>query len=336
MTSIRVLGAFAVVVGIAIVVGIVQLQRRRAWAARLPALVSAAVARLGAESTTFGVNGVRLHAVVAGPVDGPLAVLLHGFPECWYSWRHQIPLLVSLGYRVVAPDQRGYALSDKPRGLRRYRFALLTADVRALIEASGRRRALVIGHDWGGAVAWQLAMDHAECVERLVILDAPHPVAFKRELRTNFRQILRIWYMALFQLPWLPELLLGFAPRLTARFFFRFEAVQKGAFDEGDLDLMAASLAQRGALTTMLAWYRAAVWFPPKAAPEPIVAPTLLLWAENDPALGIELTEGLEPWVPNLHRRIIARCGHWVQNEAPDEVASELRRWLEPRAQARS
>src|SRR5262249_22187334 len=143
-------------------------------------------------------NGLAFHYVEAG--TGPLVVLLHGFPEFWYAWRHQIPALAGAGYYVVAPDLRGYNESDKPLGVRNYRIELLVQDVVALIEHTGVRRAVVVGHDWGGVIAWQLAMDHPERVDRLVILNAPHPAAFLRELRRP-TQLLRSAYMLFFQLP---------------------------------------------------------------------------------------------------------------------------------------
>src|SRR5262245_58570023 len=151
------------------------------------------------------VNSVRLHYAEAG--EGPLVVLLHGFPEFWYSWRHQIKGLAAAGFRVIAPDLRGYNESDKPPGIASYRLELLTQDIVELIQHAGEKRAHVVGHDWGGGIAWWLAMQNPQVVERLVILNAPHPVAFFRELRRP-AQLLKSWYMFFFQLPWLPEVML--------------------------------------------------------------------------------------------------------------------------------
>ena len=281
-----------------------------------------------AESVFLAVGQVRLHAVVAGPQDGPLALLLHGFPECWYSWRHQVPALVRAGYRVVVPDQRGYNLSDKPAGVASYQIDHLTGDVLGLIRALGRERARVVGHDWGGFVAWRLAMDHPQVVERLVVMNAPHPVAFARALAADWSQRLKSWYMAAFQVPWLPEALLGLSSLGTARLFFRGTAVRRSAFSETDLEVMAAALAQPGALKAMIHWYRAAFRYRPAQRVRPIEAPTLLLWAEDDVALGKGLTYGLERWVPALEIHYIPNCGHWVQNEAPDEVNGQLLAFL--------
>jgi len=300
--------------------------RRLALARRVDHITRRAVHNLDvpADSHLVSVGDLELHAVVAGPEEGPLALLLHGFPECWYSWRHQIPVLARAGYRFVVPDQRGYNLSEKPRGVGSYQIDHLTADSLGLIGALGHERATVIAHDWGGAVAWRLAMDYPRAVERLVILNAPHPVAFAQALATDWSQRLKSWYIAFFQVPWLPEALLSLSPLASARLFFRATAVRRAAFSEADLEVMAAALAQPGALSAMIDWYRAAFRYRPARRARPIEAPTLLLWAEQDVALGRSLTQGLERWVPDLEIHYIAGCGHWVQNEAPAEVNARL------------
>lgn len=272
-------------------------------------------------------EGVHLHAVTAGPETGPLAVLLHGFPEFWHSWRRQIPVLAQAGFRVVAPDQRGYNLSDKPPRVYAYRPDALTADVAAILDWAGRERAVVVGHDWGGAVAWRFAMDYSHRVERLVIMNAPHPVAFAREMR-HWPQWRRSWYMFFFQVPWLPEALLSLSPMRTARLFFRKAAYRKNAFSDDDLRAFAGAMAQPGALRAMIHWYRAAFRYPPAQRVRPIEAPTLLIWGVEDIALGVELTRGLDKWVPNLTVHYVRECGHWVQNEAPDEVNAVLAAFL--------
>lgn len=272
-------------------------------------------------------DGVRLHAVVSGPETGPLVVLLHGFPEFWYSWRRQIPVLADAGYRAVAPDQRGYNLSDKLADVYAYRLDALTADVAAILDWAERERAIIVGHDWGGAVAWRFAMDYPQRVERLVILNAPHPVAFAREMR-HWPQRRRSWYMFYFQIPWLPETLFALSPMSTARLFFRKAAFRKAAFPDEDLQAFAGAMAQPGALRSMIHWYRAAFRYPPAQRVRPIESPTLLIWGVKDIALGVELTRGLEKWVPHLSLRYIQDCGHWVQNEASEEVNAALRAFL--------
>jgi pimeloyl-ACP methyl ester carboxylesterase len=305
-------------------------QRRRALARRAHHLIQKSLAGLGvpAESTYLPGDGIQLHTVLAGPKEGPLAVLLHGFPECWYSWRKQIPVLARAGYRVLAPDLRGYNLSDKPKGVQSYQIDRLTADILALIRTLGRERATIVAHDWGGAVAWRLAMDYPEAVERLVVMNAPHPVTFAKALASDWSQRLRSWYMFFFQLPWLPETLLTLSPRATARLFFQRTAVRTDAFSSADLETMAAALAQPGAMKAMIHWYRASFRYRPAQRTHPIEAPTLLIWAEDDIALGRPLTHGLDRWVPELQVHYIPHCGHWVQNEAPEAVNEQMLTFL--------
>lgn len=297
-----------------------------------------------AQSVYLVLEEVRLHAVVAGPKDAPLVVLLHGFPECWYSWRHQITALVRAGYRIVAPDQRGYNLSAKPQDVQAYRLDRLATDVQELVHALDRERAIIVGHDWGGVVAWRLAIDYPALVEKLVVLNAPHPAAYVREIRHSWTQRARSWYALCFQIPWLPETLLGLDPEATAQLFFRGTAKRAGAFSKTDLRVMAIALAQSGALRTMIHWYRAAAPRPlshdaSKAALRNILrevsrdvstieASTLLIWGEDDLALDKRLTYGLEKWVPDLMLHYVPACGHWVQNEAPGEVNQQMLAFL--------
>jgi pimeloyl-ACP methyl ester carboxylesterase len=304
---------------------------RLALANRVDGVTQRAVHSLSvaAESRFLNIGDLRLHAVLAGPEDGPLALLLHGFPECWYSWRHQILALAQAGYRVVVPDQRGYNLSDKPSGMASYQIDVLTADILALIHTLGYEQATLVAHDWGGAAAWRFAMDYPQAVERLVVMNAPHPVAFAKALKNDRSQQRKSWYMFAFQVPWLPEALLSLSPPASARLFFRGTAVRRDAFSEADLEVMAVALAQPGALRAMIHWYRAAFRYRPARRNQAIEAPTLLLWAEDDVALGKPLTYGLERWVPNLQIRYIPNCGHWVQNEAPAEVNEKLMAFLQ-------
>jgi pimeloyl-ACP methyl ester carboxylesterase len=305
--------------------------RRLALARRACPMTQEAMIRLGipAASHFVQVGDLHLHTILAGPEDGSLAILLHGFPECWISWRHQIPLLAHAGYRVAVPDQRGYNLSDKPRGVEYYQIDHLTADIMALIHALDRERATIIAHDWGGVAAWRFAMDRPRAVERLVIMNAPHPVAFAKALKGDWAQRQRSWYMAFFQLPWLPEFLLTLSPMASARLFFRRTAVRREAFTSDDLALLAAAMAQPGAMECMINWYRAAFRFPAAQKARPVGAPTLLIWAQEDIALGVSLTLGLEPWVPDLQIHYVPHCGHWVQNEAPAEVNEHLLSFLQ-------
>ncbi len=319
-----------IVAGAAASLGAIWVRRgqttRASLAARIEEVTRQNVQQLGvaAESRFINVNGLQLHTVIAGPRDGKLVVLLHGFPENWYTWRNQIKPLVDAGYRVAVPDQRGYNLSAKPVGVHNYRLDALASDVRELIRSFEREQAIVVGHDSGGGVAWQLAMDYPEVVEKLIIINAPHLAAFRREIRENPAQQQKSWYMAAFQLPWLPELLLGQSPLATADLFCRKGAVNQEAYSSYDLHGLAVSMSQPGALTAMLNWYRAVFRDWSSLQARQIDTPTLLIWAEQDIALGKSLTYGLDQWVTHLKIHYISDCGHWVQNEAPDEVNAQL------------
>jgi pimeloyl-ACP methyl ester carboxylesterase len=157
-------------------------------------------------------HGVTLSVLEAGPCDGPLVVLLHGFPELSYTWKAQLAALSEAGCFVVAPDQRGYATSDKPEGIRAYHLDELARDTVGLIDHYGREDAVVVGHDWGAAVAWWVALQHPQRVRRLVVMNVPHPTVFERTLRTNLGQLKRSWYMGFFQLPHFPERAITKAP----------------------------------------------------------------------------------------------------------------------------
>ncbi len=276
-------------------------------------------------------NGVRLHYVEAG--EGPLVVLLHGFPEHWYAWREQIDPLVEAGYRVVAPDMRGYNASEKPHGVSAYRIGTLVDDVLGLIDHCGEDRATLVGHDWGGVVAWEAAARHPEVVERLAVLNAPHPAAYRRELRSlDSEQAKRSWYALFFQLPWLPEAILGAGRcRIVGR-LLRKDPENPRAFDEEAIDRYREACAQPGALTAMINYYRALFrgtvrsMLPGRAVPEASVSdglidqPTLLIWGMQDRALSERLTEGLEQWVPDIQVERLPEASHWVQTDTPDRV----------------
>jgi pimeloyl-ACP methyl ester carboxylesterase len=266
------------------------------------------------------VNGVRLHYVEQG--TGPLVVLLHGFPEFWYSWRHQIPALAAAGFRVIAPDQRGYNISEKPPGVRSYRIEQLAADVAALIAHEGESKATVVGHDWGGAVAWSVPMLHPEAVEKLIVLNSPHPEAMIREFR-RVRQLLRSWYMFFFQLPWLPEAMLRLGNYRVLERTMRSDPVRAAAFSDEDIAAYKEAMSQPGALTAGINYYRALFRRNPletRRLVRTIEAPTLLIWGERDPYLGVSLTEDMEQWVPNIRVERIADASHWVQVDAWERV----------------
>jgi epoxide hydrolase 4 len=265
-------------------------------------------------------NGIRLHLAEAGPADGPLVLLLHGFPEFWYGWHRQIPALARAGYRVWAPDQRGYNLSDKPSGRGAYAVDHLVEDAVGLIEAAGRERAFVVGHDWGGAVAWRLAERFPERVERLAILNCPHPRVMMRRLRRDASQLVRSSYIFFFQLPWLPEIasragnwaLPSRALRTTSR---------RGTFEEQDLERYREAWSRPGAFTAMLHWYRALWRAPAQARRRPGVSvPTLILWGAGDRFLRPEMARESLGYCADGRLEWLEEATHWLQHEEPGRV----------------
>jgi pimeloyl-ACP methyl ester carboxylesterase len=262
-------------------------------------------------------NGIRLHYVTAG--TGPLVLLLHGFPECWYSWRYQIPALAE-HYQVVAVDLRGYNESDRPAQLADYRMECLIADVVGVVQGLGHERCTLVGHDWGGAIAWAVADAHPALVDNLIVLNLPHPARMAAGLRTP-QQLLRSWYIFLFQLPWLPEWVLQWGDYRVLEWILAGTAANKAAFAPADLNVFKNAAAQQGALSAALNYYRNLFtsgllnreW-------RVLEMPTLMIWGEEDTALGKELTYGTEQYVRDFRIHYIPHCGHWVQQERPDLV----------------
>ncbi len=269
-------------------------------------------------------TGVRLHYVEAG--EGPLVVLLHGFPEFWWSWRHQIPALAEAGFRVVAVDLRGYGQSDAPPSWRDYRMELLAADIAGLIEALGEERAFVAGHDWGAAVAWMVATLHPERVQRLAILNVPHPDTMLRTLRRSPRQLLHSWYMFFFQIPWLPERLAALAGRRFLEAAYR--DARPGAFTAEDLSRYEAALLDSpGGLKGPIDYYRAALRQSPRRAQSqfrPIPAPVLVIWGVQDRFLTEQMADPDPRWVPDVRVVKLPGASHWVQHDEPERVGALL------------
>jgi len=276
-----------------------------------------------AESTYREVDGVELHVVAAGDPADPLVVLLHGFPDFWYGWRHQIPALVEAGYRVLVPDQRGYNLSDKPEGLDSYRMGRLSADIADLIASTGRESAHVVGHDWGAGVAWDLALRRPTAVDRLGIVNVPHPTVMREMLRSNPRQLLRSWYIFSFQIPVLPEWYLARDGARGVTDVLRATS-NPGAFTDTDLAHYRAAWRRTGAARAAVDWYRALLRRRDDPPREEVPVPTLVVWGEDDDAL-----------VPEMARESLRYCedgrlvafpdgSHWVHRERPETVTDHL------------
>ena len=263
-------------------------------------------------------DGVRLHCAEAGGGKGrPLVVLLHGFPAYWWCWREQMRALADAGLHVVAPDLRGYNLSDKPPRVADYRLEKLGRDVAKLIEGLGRERAVVVGHDWGGGVAWHVAMAHPERVERLAILNAPHPTRFLEGMRRP-EQMRKSSYIFFFQIPWLPE---RFLLAKDCRFLRRSYAVER--FTQVEIERYVEAFEREGVAKSTLAYYRAAMRaaVTKKVPPmRPIEAPVLVLWGADDKYLGREMAMPEARWAPNARLEMIEGAGHWIMRDATAKV----------------
>lgn len=265
-------------------------------------------------------NGITLHAVEAGPPDGPLVTLLHGFPEFWYGWRYQIETLANAGYHVLAPDQRGYNLSDKPRGIFAYNLDALAGDVVGLIDAAGREKAYLVGHDWGAAAAWWTAIKYPQRLEKVAILNGPHPKVMRWNLLHNRAQRRKSRYFFFFQIPFLPERRMRLDDWQT-----NIRALQRtsraGAFSEADMVLYRQAWSQPGAANGMLNWYRAALRSRPKRVPsQRVTVPTLLIWGAKDRFLGRELAPPSIDLCDEGKLVFIEEASHWVQHEEPEQV----------------
>jgi pimeloyl-ACP methyl ester carboxylesterase len=275
-------------------------------------------------------NGLRFEVMEEGAGDR-LALCLHGFPEHAFSWRHQLPLLARLGYRAWAPNLRGYGNTTRPPNVSDYRMDALLGDVAGLIDASGAKEVTLIAHDWGGAIAWMFAIRKVRPLARLVVMNLPHPACFMEGLKT-WAQLRRSWYVFFFQIPDLPERIFGRNGAAPIGDVFRDMAVDKSRFPDEVLEVYRANARQPGALNAMINYYRAAVRG--GAVPEAregwptVEVPTLMIWGEEDAALGKELTYGTGRYVRDLTIRYVPRCSHWVQQEQPEIVNAILEAWL--------
>ena len=267
-------------------------------------------------------NNLQFEVEETGEGDH-LALCLHGFPEHLVCWRNQVPVLAGLGYRVWAVNQRGYGRSSRPAGIDAYALPRLLEDVAALIDASGASRVTLIGHDWGAMVAWCFAAARIRPLERLVIMNVPHPLCFRAALK-HWRQRRKSWYISFFQLPVLPERLLAASGGAAVRRMLRGLPIPKEVED-----IYARQIAEPGAATAMLNWYRA--MRRTKAMPRldtPIEIPTLVIWGENDVALDLICLDGTDRYVRNLRIERLPGISHWVQQHAPDKVNALLKEFL--------
>jgi pimeloyl-ACP methyl ester carboxylesterase len=278
-------------------------------------------------SRTIDANGLSFAIDECG--DGPdIALCLHGFPESRHSWRHQLPALAAQGWHAVAPDLRGYGGTSRPLAQADYHIDHLVADVTALFDALGARRRLLIAHDWGALIAWTFAIRRLRPLDGLVVMNVPHPQVFDDVLRTSWAQKRKSWYVAFFQLPRLPELLLGAGGARGIGRVFTDSAVNKAAFPDEVIDHYRANARQPGALTAMINYYRANFPGVLKGPAPVITVPTLMVWGEQDVALDMALTRGYGPLVDDFTLVTLPDASHWVQQDAPEPVNAAMMAWL--------
>lgn len=277
----------------------------------------------GCDEEYFDLPSLRMHVVTAGPRGGAPVVLLHGFPEFWYSWRFQIRALADAGFRVIVPDQRGYNLTAKHGP---YDVETLVTDIMHLQDVLGIITMHLVGHDWGAVVAWAFAATHPKRLEKLAILNGPHPDAYVETLKAHPRQLAMSWYIGLFQIPRIAEhFVRAHRYEMLDKMFAKIPDKYMGP---DDIELYKRALAREGALTAALGWYRE---IPRRMLngtmrlPNPNVeAPTLVIWGERDPALAKQCNDPLPRYVPNLRIEYLPAAGHWLQMDHPNEVNEKL------------
>jgi pimeloyl-ACP methyl ester carboxylesterase len=271
------------------------------------------------EHSSIETNGIHLHVVQTGPKSGVPVILLHGFPEFWYGWRKQISALSNAGFRAIVPDQRGYNLSDRPKQIRKYRFNELVKDTLGLIDARDYEKVNLVGHDWGAVVAWMLAYQYPDRLNRLGILNVPHPLVMRRFLMRDLEQIRRSWYIFFFQLPWLPEL------GMRANNWRGAERALRGSgkihtFTNDDIKQYKDAWSQPGAMTAMINWYRALRYETKLPKEMRIKVPTLMLWGMKDIALSHRMARPSMDHVDQGNLILFEDATHWVQHDAAEEV----------------
>ena len=281
----------------------------------------------GWSESTRSINGLKLHVVEAGKPDGPLLILLHGFPEFWWAWRHQITPLADAGYHVVVPDMRGYNTSDAPREVSAYTLDILAADVVAIADSFGADRFDMVGHDWGAVIGWWVAAKHGDRLKRVVLMDGPHPDVWGKQALKHPTQALRSTYVAFFQLPWVPEAMLGSFDHAGLRAMIQASA-KADTFEPGALDRYAEAWAHPGSVTAMLNYYRALRERPKGSEPARLTPPTLILWASDDIFLESYVAEAGLALCDDGKLEIVEGASHWLHIEQPDSINARILRWL--------
>ncbi len=282
------------------------------------------------QSQFIATNKINLHVMTDGPENGTAIILLHGFPEFHYGWRNQIPALVDAGFRVIVPDQRGYNLSDKPKSISAYDVDILAKDIIGLLDYFGIQKAKLVGHDWGAAVAWTVAINHPERLEKLAILNVPHPDVMMDFVSNNSAQRMKSWYVFFFQIPLYVEWILS---KNNFKYLARMltHSGRKNTFAEADVVEYKKAWSQKGALTGMLNWYRAAfrrglryVFSRKKSSARRISVPTIMLWGRRDAALSSEMAQPSIELCDQGELTFYEKSTHWVQHDASAEVNQKL------------
>jgi pimeloyl-ACP methyl ester carboxylesterase len=288
------------------------------------------MADLDVAHRTIPVNGIELHVAEAGPPEGPLVILLHGFPEFWFEWREQIAPLAQAGFRVVAPDQRGYNLSSKPSGIAAYRLDALANDIFALASALGRQRFSVVGHDWGASVAWWMATTGGERLDRLAIMNAPHPAVWLDAMTSDPAQKKKSRYVQALRTPWIPELMVRLGGYKGLADAFK-SSPRQDAFGPQAMAAYQAAWRRPGALTATLNWYRALF---AQDLPVPVAGalkvPTLVLWGDQDAFAEPELAEASAALCAEARVVHFPGASHWLPHDEPEAVTRELIGFLGP------
>jgi pimeloyl-ACP methyl ester carboxylesterase len=264
-------------------------------------------------------NGIQLHTAFSGPQDGKPVFLLHGFPEAWFGWENQIEPLVQAGFRVIAPDQRGYNKSDKPEGVDQYKMAVLADDILGLADELGHDQFYLAGHDFGAMVSWSLALQVPERIKRLAIANVPHPAVFRSYLKTHPAQMLKSWYAMFFQVPDLPERFVK-----GANWKFLIEAMPN-YWGEAQYNRYRDTWNQPGAITAMINWYRAT--FGRRGSPRKsntVQPPTLIIWGKKDPHLSYQMAPLSLEFCQDGELVYFEDASHWVQHDKGPEVSQLL------------
>lgn len=273
-------------------------------------------------------NDIKLHVAEAGEKGNPVLILLHGFPEFWYAWIHQIEFFAAQGFHVIAPDQRGYNLSDKPKGVKNYGLDTLCKDIIGLMDSEKVEKCYLIGHDWGAMVTWLLGMKYPERFYKIGILNVPHPTVMKRNLKEDKAQRKKSAYMFFFQIPFLPEYILR-----KNNFLYLVKTLKKrtkkGAFNDAELDIYRKAWGQKGALTSILNWYRGMFRAAPaRGKTNKISIPAHIFWGENDYVLGRNLAEQSLKYLEN-GRLTFYDATHWIMHEIPEKLNQDLLKFLQ-------